>query len=316
MTDNLLGYKRMKVMRIQKFFLWGILFTAFSGFSMAFAEPAEDKFSKVEIKTVKLGHGIYMLTGAGGNIGISSGKDGVFMIDDQFAPLTPKIKQAIAAISDKPVRFMINTHWHYDHTGGNENLGKDGVVIVAHDNVYKRMSKDGFIKAFNKKIPASPEIALPVITFNDEVTFHLNDLEINVVHRKKSHTDGDSMVFFKSANVIHTGDIFFNGMYPFIDASSEGSIQGMIDSANFALSMSDDKTLIIPGHGPLGDKKSLTAYRDMLVVVRDRMQKLMDEGKSMEQIIALKPNSDLDEKWGNGFLKPDVFLKILNSAMP
>jgi len=254
--------------------------------------------------------------GMGGNTGISVGEDGVFMIDDQFAPLAPKIKNAIAKISDKPIRYMINTHWHYDHTGGNEGLGKDGVVIVAHDNVRKRMSKDGFIKAFNKKVPASPSVALPVITFNDSVNFHFNGIKIEVEHRRNAHTDGDSIVFFKSANIIHMGDTFFNGIYPFIDASSEGSIDGMIDTANYVLTVADDKTKIIPGHGPLGDKKSLKAFRDMLVTVKARMQKLMDEGKSLDAIVALKPNADFDETWGQAFLNPETFLKILNSAMP
>lgn len=280
------------------------------------AEEAGDEFSKVEIKTIGLGHGIYMLMGMGGNIGVSVGDDGVFLIDDQFAPLTPKIKAAIAEISDKPVRFMINTHWHYDHTGGNENLGNDGVVIVAHDNVRERMSKDGFIKAFNKKIPAAPKAALPVITFNDTVTFHLNGLEIDVRHHSHAHTDGDSMVFFKNANVIHMGDTFFNGLYPFIDASSEGSVNGMIKAADLVLGIANDKTKIIPGHGPLGDKKSLKVFRDMLITVRDRMQELMDEGISLEQIIALKPNADFDKTWGEAFLNPEVFLKVLHSSMP
>lgn len=288
----------------------------FSGLSWAFAENAGDKFSQVEIKTIELGHGIYMLMGMGGNIGVFVGDDGVFMIDDQFAPLTPKIKAAIAKISNKPVRFMINTHWHYDHTGGNENFGSDGVVIVAHDNVHERMSKGGLIKAFNKQVPAAPEVALPVITFNDTVSFHLNGLEVEVIHQSNAHTDGDSIVFFKGANVIHMGDTFFNGLYPFIDASSGGSINGVIKAADFVLSKANDNTKIIPGHGPLGDKKSLKVFRKMLVTVRDRMQKLMDEGKSLEQIIAMKPNSDLDKAWGEAFLKPDAFLKILHSSMP
>jgi len=297
-----------------------VLITLFlSGFINSNAEEskaADDSFNKVEIKTIDLGNGIYMLTGMGGNIGVSVGDDGIFMIDDQFAPLTPKIKKAILKLSDKPVRFMINTHWHYDHTGGNENLGNDGVVIVAHNNVRERMSKDGFIKAFNKKIPASPKIALPVITFNDTVNFHLNNLDINVIHQRNAHTDGDSIVLFKSANVIHMGDTFFNGLYPFIDGSSKGSVNGMIKTADYVLSISDDKTKIIPGHGPLGDKKSLKVFRSMLITVRDRMQKLKDDGKSLEEIIALKPNADLDKAWGEVFLNPEMFLKVLYSAMP
>ncbi|MEE9492076.1 MAG: MBL fold metallo-hydrolase [Gammaproteobacteria bacterium] len=288
----------------------------FAGCHSAFAKEVTDEFSDINIQTIELGNGIYMLMGKGGNIGVSVGEDGVFMIDDQFAPLTDKIKVAIAGISDKPLRFVINTHWHFDHTGGNENLGKEGVVIVAHDNVRERMSKDNFIAAFNKKVPASPKAALPVITFKDAVTFHLNGLDIHVSHQSNAHTDGDSMVFFNPANVIHMGDTFFNGFYPFIDASTKGSVNGMIGAAERVLAMVDEKTKIIPGHGPLGDKKALIKYRDMLVTVRDRMQKLIDQGKTLEEIVALKPNTDVDEVWGKGFLDPEAFLKILHSAMP
>lgn len=287
-----------------------------SYFPAASAKNAVDEFQDVKIKTIEVSDGIYMLMGQGGNIGLSVGEDGVFMIDDQFAPLTSKIKSAVAKISDKPIRFVINTHWHYDHTGGNENLGKDAVVIVAHDNVRERMTKDNFIKAFNKKVPASPKVALPVITFNDAMTFHLNGLEIKIAHRSHAHTDGDSFVFFKNANVIHTGDVFFNGLYPFIDSSSGGSVNGMINSVEHILALADDKTKIIPGHGPLADKKALEKFRDMLVTVRGRMQKLIDEGKTLEEIITLKPNADLDESWGKAFLNPEAFLKILYSVMP
>ena len=306
----------MNKLKLLLFTLISLIVTGFIPVNAEESKAADDSFEKVEIKTITLGNGIYMLMGMGGNIGVSVGDDGVFMIDDQFAPLTPKIKNAIKKLSDKPVRFMINTHWHYDHTGGNENLGNDGVVIVAHNNVRERMSKDGFIKAFNKKIPASPKVALPVITFNDTVNFHLNNLDINVIHQSNAHTDGDSIVLFKSANVIHMGDTFFNGLYPFIDGSSKGSVNGMIKAVDYALSISDDKTKIIPGHGPLGDKKSLKAFRSMLITVRDRMQKLMDQGKSLDEIIALKPNADLDKAWGEAFLNPEMFLKVLHSAMP
>ena len=279
------------------------------------ADTATDKFTNVSIDTIKVADGIYMLMGRGGNIGVSAGEDGVFMIDDQFSPLTSKIKTAIREISDKPVRFVLNTHWHSDHTGGNENLGNEGVVIIAHDNVRERMTKDGFIEGLNKKMPASPQAALPVITFNDRVTFHLNKQEIEVAHRSNAHTDGDSIVVFKTANVIHMGDTFFNGLYPFIDASSKGSVKGVIDTANHVLGMVDYRAKIIPGHGPLGDKQALLEYRDMLVTVRDRMQKLMGQGKTIEEIIALKPNADFDETWGKAFLKPDAFLRILHAAM-
>ncbi len=278
-------------------------------------QAQEDKFAGVEIKTHQVVPGIYMLVGKGGNIGVSAGADGVFMIDDQFAPLTDRITAAVAALSDQPIRFLVNTHWHGDHTGGNENLGNQGVLIVAHDNVYVRMSGDTEIAAFNTVVPASPKVALPVITFNDNVTFRLNGEEISVVHYRNSHTDGDSVIHFRNANVIHTGDIWFNGFYPFIDVSSAGSIDGIISSVKTLLALTDDNTRIIPGHGSLSDKQGLQGYLEMLETVRDRMNKLIAEGISLEEIIELKPNADYDAALGNGFINPEQFLRILYSDL-
>ena len=275
------------------------------------ASLLQAKESEIKITTINVNNGVYMLMGQGGNIGLSVGEDGVFMIDDQFAPLSAKIKAAISKISKKPLKFVINTHWHFDHTGGNENFGKDGAIIVSHNNVRKRMSKEGFIKAFNKTIPAAPKVALPIITINDEINFYFNNEEIEVLHQKNAHTDGDSIIFFKSSNVVHTGDIYFNGFYPFIDSSSQGSMNGIITSVNYILSRINDETKIIPGHGKLSNKKELISYRDTLIILRDRMQALIKEGKSIDEIIAMKPNADLDETWGKGFLNPETFLKIL-----
>ncbi|PCI51577.1 MAG: MBL fold metallo-hydrolase [Alphaproteobacteria bacterium] len=268
----------------------------------------QNKYDKVEIKTIPVGDGIYMLQGAGGNIGISTGEDGVLMIDDQFSPLTQKILDAIAKISDKPVKFLINTHWHGDHTGGNENLGKMGVVIVAHDNVYRRMSKDQVIKAFNMKSPPAPKAALPVITFNDQVNFHFNAMEIHVHHIKNAHTDGDSILIFKDRNIIHTGDIFFNGFYPFIDSRTGGSIYGMIKATAIILKHSDDKTKIIPGHGPLANKQDLQNFHDMLVQVVEAVTPLAQKGLSLEEATKQDPLKDLNAKWGGGFFSPEKFL--------
>lgn len=296
---------------LKKFTLSLVALTATTGL---FAD-SHDPFAKVNITSINVNNGIYMLMGSGGNIGVSVGDDGVFMIDDQFAPLSTKIKKSISEISDKPIKFLINTHWHFDHTGGNENFGKDKVIIVSHDNVRKRMSKDNFIKAFNKKVPASSKIALPMVTFNDSISFFLNNEEIEVIHQSNAHTDGDSIIFFKTSNIIHTGDIYFNGFYPFIDESSEGSIDGVIKSVNYILTRTDDKTKIIPGHGKLSNKKELIYYRDTLVVLRDRMQKLINEGKTLEEVLVIKPFADMDKKLGGGFLNPENFLKILYSVI-
>ena len=279
---------------------------------MAAPVPAQQQdFSKVEVKTEKVAEGVYMLQGAGGNIGLSVGPDAAFLIDDEYAPLTPKIKAAVAALTDKPIRFVLNTHWHGDHTGGNKDMGEAGSLIVAHENVRRRMSTEQFIAAFNMREPAAPPRALPVVTFTDAVTFHLNGDEILAVHVPPAHTDGDSVVHFRKANVIHAGDTFFNGFYPFIDLDTGGSVAGMIGAADRMLALADDRTRIIPGHGPLGTKADLKAYRDMLATARDRVAALVKAGKTLEQVTAAAPTAELDAKWGQGFLKPAAFVSIL-----
>ncbi len=279
------------------------LFLALTVFS-----HGQDRYAGVKITTLKVGDGIYMLQGAGGNIGISAGEDGVFMIDDQFSPLTPKILAAIHKISPKPVKFLINTHWHGDHTGGNENLGKMGVIIVAQDNVYKRLTKDQFVKAFNSKVPASSKVALPVISFSNNLTFYLNGLQIHAHHYEHAHTDGDSVIMFKNRNIIHTGDIMFNGFYPFIDSNTGGSIYGMIAATADILKHADNKTKIIPGHGPLANKQDLQNFHDMLVTVVEKVTPLARKGLTLDQAVKQDPLKDLNKEWGDGFLSPEKFL--------
>lgn len=276
---------------------------------------AQQDFSKVQIETIPVAKGIYMLVGEGGNIGLSVGQDGAFLIDDQYAPLTDRILKAISAVTDKPVRFLVNTHWHGDHTGGNENIGKGGTIIVAHGNVRKRLIKGHFYKAYNVNFPPAPPKALPVITFADGVTFHWNNETLEVLHAKPAHTDGDAVIYLKSANVVHTGDLFFNGIFPFIDAESGGSMEGMIAGVGELLDRIDDNTKVIPGHGSLGNKTALKAYRDMLTTVHERMAKLIKEGKNIDEIVAAKPMAGYDEKWGGGFLKPDQWVQIVYSVM-
>jgi cyclase len=275
------------------------------------ASAQQQDYSKVQIKAEKLSEHTYMLTGAGGNLGVSVGDDGVFIVDDQFAPLTPKIKAAIAKLSKQPVRFVLNTHWHFDHTGGNENFGKAGTVIVAHDNVRKRMSTEQFIQFFGMPIKPSPHKALPVVTFPGELNFHLNGDEVHAFHVSAGHTDGDAIVHFRKSNVIHLGDIFFNKLYPFIDTSSGGTVDGVIAAVDKVLGMADDNTKLIPGHGPLATKADLKTYRDMLSTVAERVRKQVKEGKKLEEVVASKPTAEFDETWGKGFLSPEKFVGML-----
>ena len=272
---------------------------------------AQQNFDSVVVRSQPAGRGVHMLTGSGGNIALAVGDDFAFLDDDQFAPLTAKILAAVRGVTDKPVRFLVNTHWHGDHAGGNENMAKAGVILVAHDNVRTRLSTEQFIAMFNTRVPPSPKGALPVVTFVESVTFHLGNETVHVVHVPPAHTDGDAIVHFAQANTIHMGDHYFKDVYPFVDLSSGGSFEGVIRAADIALGYANDSTRIIPGHGPLANRADLKKYRDVLVQVRDRVAALIRQGKTKEQVIAAKPTAEWDGTWGAGFMKPDVFLGIV-----
>ncbi|MBL4791172.1 MAG: MBL fold metallo-hydrolase [Kordiimonadaceae bacterium] len=250
-----------------------------------------------ELKAEPLRGNVYVIFGQGGNIGVSAGEDGVFIIDDQYAPLNDRIRAAIAKISDKDIRYVINTHYHGDHTGGNEAFGKTGSVIIAHDNVRQQLTKGAFLKAFNNKMEPYSAVALPVVTFSDEMSLHLNGDDARIIHAKNGHTDGDSFIFFKETNLVHMGDLFFNGIYPFIDVDHGGSIGGMIAASDQVLAMVNDETIIIPGHGPVTDKAGLQAFKAMLTGTRDIVAKLKADGKSLEEIQAMKPFESYSENW-------------------
>lgn len=274
------------------------------------AASAQQDFSAVEIDTVQVTDNIYALFGAGGNIGVWIGEDGIFIIDDQYAPLTDKILAAIAKLDSRSVSFVLNTHWHFDHTGGNENLGRKGVLIIAHDNVHERMSSDQSMPAFNREIPAAPLVARPDITFNDHMTLHLNGEHVEVIHVENAHTDGDSVVHFPDSNVIHAGDTYFNRRFPFIDISSGGSIDGMVESAVMVLSMADDDTQIIPGHGPMSNRAELLEYRTMLSTMRDRAREAVREGLSADEFVETSPATDYEEAIP---ADPTSFLRVLHA---
>jgi len=278
---------------------------------------SQQNMTDVEIKAQKMSDNLYMLTGRGGNLGLSVGEDGSFLIDDQYAPLTQKIMAKIDELTDKPVKFVVNTHLHGDHTGGNENFGKTGAYIVAHENVREFLSQTRTIERFGETqtIEARPEEGLPVITFSEDINFHWNSEHIHIFHVNPAHTNGDAVIYFKNANVVHTGDIFFNGFYPFFDTEHGGRFQGMIDAVNQIIGKIDKDTKIIPGHGPSASYEDMVAYRDMLQGVYDNMKPLVDSGKSLEEVKRAQPTERYDGEWGNGFLKPDVWVELIYNSM-
>ncbi|MEJ7812079.1 MAG: MBL fold metallo-hydrolase [Gemmatimonadaceae bacterium] len=300
-------------------------FAALAALAVALASPTvpiagplaaqQRDVAQTPVNIIRLTENTAMLVGAGGNIGVSIGTDGTFLVDDQFAPLTPKIRAILDSVDKRSIRFVLNTHWHGDHTGGNENLGKAGALIVAHENVRRRMSVGQFIRQLGDTVAPSPSAALPVVTFTDAVTFHLNDDEIHAFRVPPAHTDGDAIVHFRKANVIHMGDTYFNGSYPFIDLSSGGSLEGMVHAADTAIALSNESTRVIPGHGALSNKGELTAYRDMLAAIRDRIRKQVVAGKKLDAVLASKPTQEWDETWGKGFIKPAQFVETAYTSL-
>jgi glyoxylase-like metal-dependent hydrolase (beta-lactamase superfamily II) len=277
---------------------------------------AQQNFDSVTVKAQALRGGVYMLTGSGGNMGLSVGSDATFLVDDQFAPLTPKIQAAISAITQSPVRFVINTHWHGDHVGGNENFGRTGALLVAHDNVRKRMSMEQFSKLFNRTTPASPAGALPVVTFTDSLTFHINGDDLVALHVPPAHTDGDVVVHFTKADVIHMGDTFMNaGSYPLVDIESGGNVNGFVAAADAALAVCGPQTLVIPGHGSLSDCNALREWRNMIAAVREKVAAEMKRGRSLDQIKAANVTAQYDAKWNNGFIKAPTFVEMVYRSL-
>ncbi len=270
----------------------------------------------VTINTTKLSNNTYMLKGSGGNIIVSVGQDGVFMVDDQFAPLTEKIKEAISNITDQPVKFVINTHWHSDHTGGNENFGELGAVIISHDNVRERLSTEQFSEFFNRTVAPLPEKGLPIITFSDNMTLFQNGDEIRIIHVDNGHTDGDSIVYFTKNNVIHVGDDFNDKTYPLIDISSGGSIDGLISSLQTISSLIDDETKVVSGHSDISNKTKVNALITMLKDVRQNVSQLIQNGDSLEEIIASQPTSKYDEiYYDHSRLKPGDFVTMVYQSL-
>jgi cyclase len=274
------------------------------------AAPSPD-FSKVEIKTTDLGDGVYMLEGQGGNITVAVARDGIIMVDGEFAPLHDKIKAAIVLVSNQPIKYLINTHFHGDHTGGNEPFAKDGATIVAQDNVRKRLEAGTTNGLTGNKTPPAPKDALPSDTYTNFSKIRLNGRVADLKHVANAHTDGDTYVWFRTANVLSTGDTFTNGRYPNIDFANGGNIRGMIAATDIYLKLTNARTRIVPGHGPIADKVALIDYRTMLMTARDRMAKLVREGKSEDDVVAAKPFADLDAKWAPTELASKNFIRVV-----
>jgi cyclase len=264
------------------------------------------------IVSSRLGPNLVMLSGPGGNVAALHGPDGIVIVDTFVKPAWVGLKQALDGLGG-PLKLAIDTHWHFDHADNNDRAREAGAATLAHENTRKRLAEPHDL--LGMKFPASSPESLPTQTFKDRHAVYSNGETVHLVYVKPAHTDTDIGVMFLSANVLHMGDLFFNGLYPFIDASTGGNMNGMIASADMALQLINAQTRVIPGHGPLGDKASLAKYRDMLVMVRDRIQKLKSSGQTLEQVIAAKPTKDLDDPWGKGFMQPDFFVTIVYGTL-
>jgi len=308
-TDFGLGFEEYKTMirrilpsfatlvHLAPSFAWA---GALAGLMLLFA-PASTKaqgqqdFSQVQIKTTKLANNFYALDGQGGTIGVLAGPDGVFMVDAQFAPLSEKIMAAIKQISDGRIRFLVNTHVHGDHTGGNENFGKAGVTILARENLRMRLEKPNPGANGQPGVP-TPPAGLPVITYDSPLTIRMNGEEVRLIPAPKAHTDGDTFVKFVNADVIMTGDFYRSIQFPNIDRANGGSLPGLVDALNAVIANAGPNTKIVPGHGPVVDRAAVTAHRDMVVAIRDKVATMVRDGKTQEQVVAAKPTSDFDAK--------------------
>jgi len=294
---------------VKKFFVFSIL--AF--YLCTITSYAQQDFSKVEVKSTKVAGNVYMLEGSGGNIGVSVGADGILIVDDQFAPLADKIKAALKTLGEGKLKFVLNTHWHGDHTGGNAVFGPEA-PIIAHDNVRNRLATEQKSEFFKRSTPASPKEALPVITFGQSLSVHFNGEEIRVIHFPHGHTDGDSVIFFTGSNVVHMGDDFFAGRFPFVDLESGGNVEGLIKNVGEILAKLPAGVKIIPGHGPISTAEDLKLYHRMLVETSEVVRKKLAANKTLDQI----KTEGLPEEWklwGTGFIKTEVWIETIYRSL-
>ena len=295
------------------------LFAAMSVAAVALTATAtcSQASNEPRIQTIHVTDNLYMLTGTGGagNMGVYVGKDSVFLIDDQFDSHTDSIRNAIAALSDNPVKLLLNTHYHPDHTGGNRHFGRSGSLIVAHENVRESLSHDHHIRFFDIRVPATSGPALPIVTFTRDIALHVDDKDIRVWHLPKAHTNGDVVVHFTSLNAIHVGDLMFVGMYPFVDLDSGGSIDGTIEALKQIRSRIDERTAILAGHGPVSNRSELTDYLDMMVTIRSAVANHIAAGHTVAETIASRPTARFDEQYGQGFVNPDQFTEAVYRSL-
>lgn len=264
-----------------------------------------------ELTTQQLADGLTVVMGDGGNVAVLAGPEGLLVVDTGLKPQADDLIKSIHGIKESPVKLVVNTHWHFDHVGGNEAFGKTGVPILAHTNTRKRLSTDQTVEFLEMKAPAMPKAAVPVRVFDKELKLNWGAEKIHLLHIADAHTDTDILLHFTKSNVLHTGDLLFNGLYPFIDYSSRGWIGGMVRAADRILAMTDSQTKIIPGHGPIATRDDVKSFRDMLASIQANVEKLIKEGKSADEAVAAKPTAEFDEKWGKGFLPPDRFAKLV-----
>jgi glyoxylase-like metal-dependent hydrolase (beta-lactamase superfamily II) len=293
---------------VKKFFLSTLLLL----FTVSVNAQQQD-FSKVQIKATKVAGNVYMLEGAGGNIGVSVGPDGILIVDDQFAPLADKIRAALKELGQGKLRFILNTHWHGDHTGGNIAFGPEA-PIIAHDNVRKRLATEQRSEVFKSTTPASPKEALPVITFDQSLAVHFNGEEIRAIHYPKGHTDGDSVIFFTNSNVVHLGDDFFAGRFPFVDLESGGSVEGLIKNIGEIIARIPADAKLIPGHGPLSTVDDLKSYHRMLQQTTEIVRQKMTAGKTLDQIKSEGLPAEW-APWGTGFIKTDRWVETIYNSL-
>ena len=279
-----------------------------------YAQAPQPDFSKVEIKTTKISNNFYTLEGQGGTIGVLVGPEGIFMVDSQFAPLSQKIAAAIHQISDKPIRFMVNTHVHGDHTGGNENFAKMGVTIFSRDELRYRLAHPS-PGANGAPGVAAPAVALPVVTYEGPVTIHMDGEDVHLIPIQRAHTDGDTLVYFPINDVLMTGDYFRSIQYPNIDRVNGGSLNGMIEGLGITIGMAGPNTKIIPGHGATVNRAAVIAHRDMILVVRDKVAALVAQGKTVDEVLAAKPTSDYDAIVPNSSMTSERFVRQLYAEL-